>query len=158
MDFGEVRMDYGKKLQALRERIGISQVELARFLKIDKSLYGRYEKETQTIPMKHLISLANYFNISIDYLFSFNENLIYDNMHEVSDKINIGIRLKEFRKENNITQEKLAEFLHTNRSLLSNYEKGIYLISTSFLYDICKKYKVSADYLLGRIDSPKYLK
>ncbi len=150
-------MNYGIQLQLLRERIGISQVELAKYLQIDKSLYGRYEKETQTIPVKHLISLANYFDVSIDYLFGFNDST-GSKFNTSIDKINVGLRIKNFRKENNITQQKLAEYLHTNRSLLSNYEKGIYLISTSFLYDICKKYKISADYLLGRVDSPKYLK
>ena len=36
-------------------------------------------------------------------------------------------------------------------------EKGKYLISIPFLYTICKKYNISADYLLGKIDNPKYL-
>ena len=43
-------------------------------------------------------------------------------------------------------------------SMSDPYEKGKTLILTSFLYTICKKYNISADYLLGKIDEPKYLK
>ena len=68
-----------------------------------------------------------------------------------------SIRLKELRKEKKLTQVKLAQSLNTSHSVISSYEKGKTLILTSFLYTICKKYNISADYLLGKIDSPKYL-
>ena len=69
----------------------------------------------------------------------------------------IGQNLKEFRKENKITQLKLAQTLNTNQSVIANYERGRTVIATPFLYAICTKYNISADYLLGKIDSPKYL-
>ena len=74
------------------------------------------------------------------------------------DPIKVGQRLKEFHKENKITQVKLANMLNTVQPVIANYEKGKYLISIPFLYTICKKYNISADYLLGKIDNPKYLK
>ena len=61
-------------------------------------------------------------------------------------------------KENNLTQDKLAQKLNIARTIISKYEKGEFLIATHTLYTICKKYHISADYLLGRIDNPKYLK
>lgn len=64
----------------------------------------------------------------------------------------IGARIQMWRKSNKLTQEKLAKELNTNKSVICNYEKGRNLIATPFLYQICKKYHVSADYLLGRID------
>ena len=47
--------------------------------------------------------------------------------------------------------------LNTVHPVISNYESGKFLIATPFLYTICKKYNISADYLLGKIDNPKYL-
>ena len=44
------------------------------------------------------------------------------------------------------------------RSALANYERGRNVIATSFLYTICTRYNISADYLLGKINNPKYLK
>ncbi len=48
--------------------------------------------------------------------------------------------------------------LNIENGTIANYELGINLIATPFLYSICKKYNISADYLLGKIDKPKYLK
>ena len=73
-------------------------------------------------------------------------------------KYKMGERLKEFRKNNKLTQSKLAVILNTTQSVIADYERGRYLIATPFLYTICKKYNISADYLLGKIDNPKYLK
>lgn len=70
----------------------------------------------------------------------------------------MGYRLKNIRKENKLTQDKLAKKLNTNQSVIANYERGRTIISTSFLYTICKEYKVSADYLLGKTNEPKNLK
>ena len=43
--------------------------------------------------------------------------------------------------------------------IIEEYKKNNceFLIATPFLYTICKKYNISADYLLGKIDNPKYL-
>ena len=62
-----------------------------------------------------------------------------------------------FRKENKVTQVKLATILNTVQPVIANYEKGKFLIATPFLYTICKKYNISADYLLGKINEPQEL-
>ena len=57
-----------------------------------------------------------------------------------------------------MTQKKLALILNTTYSNIAFYEKGRNFIATPFLYQICHKYHISADYLLGKINEPKYLK
>ena len=151
-------MNYGIQIRMLRERTGITQKELANYLGIDAKLYSHYETEDRIIPCKHLYAISNYFQVSIDYLFNFSKNKDYkESVSHDLDKITIGIRLKELRKEKHLTQSKLASILHTTQSVIAEYESGKNLIATPFLYDICKKYNISADYLLGRIDNPKYL-
>ena len=151
-------MIYGNNLKQLRERIGISQKSLAELLNVTRPAYTQYESEYNIIPLKHLNTLCNYFNVSLDYIFNFNNEKNYPNSKNEIDKTLAGKRLKEFRKENNLTQEKLAKKLNTTHSVIADYEKGRFLISTSFIYYICSNYKISADYLLGKTDSPKYLK
>lgn len=149
-------MNYGQKIRELREERDLKLYNIAELIKIEPDAYGLYEREYTTIPLKHLNTICDYFNVSLDYIFNFTSNKNYNNKNlnlELASK-----RLKEFRKENKLTQDKLANILSISRSLLSKYESGKNLISTSFLYDICKKYNISADYLLGKIDEPKYLK
>ena len=47
---------------------------------------------------------------------------------------------------------KVAKELNTTGTVICGYESGRRIIATPFLYQICHKYHVSADYLLGRID------
>ena len=148
---------YGKRLKEIRERLGIYQKDLAKLLNVQRSAYTQYELEYNTIPCVHLNTLANYFNVSIDYLFMLSNKKNYNNTLSEIDKAKSGMRLKELRKENKLSQEKLATLLNTTHSVIAEYERGKFLINTSFLYTICKKYNISADYLLGKIDSPKYL-
>ncbi len=141
-------MIYKEKLKQLKEEYGLKQEELAEILNLTRGGYSHYENEQELMPIKHLITLADYFQISLDYLFSFSEKKKFS-YNKTNEKI-AGTRLKTWRKENKITQEKLAKILNTNRSVIANYERGRNYIATPFLYTICKKYNVSADYLLGR--------
>ncbi|MCM1052756.1 MAG: transcriptional regulator [Ruminococcus sp.] len=151
-------MIYSEKLREIREENNLKLQDISKILGIDASVYGKYEREYILIPIKYLNDICNYFNISIDYIFDFTNSLNYINSTKDIDKKLSGTRLKDFRKENNLTQAKLAELLNTVHPVITNYENGKNLIATPFLYTICNKYHISADYLLGKIDSPKYLK
>jgi len=151
-------MIYGEKLKQLREENNdITQENLRKVIDVSKQAYSNFEKEYTIIPIKHLNTLCNYFNVSLDYVFSFSNVKSYNNSKNDIDLKIVSLRLKEFRKDNKLTQEKLAEFLKVVKGTIGNYESARALIATPFLYEICKKYKISADYLLGKIDSPKYL-
>ena len=152
-----IKMNYGQKIKELRERNGITQKELSRYLGIDAKLYSHYETEDRIIPCKHLYAISLYFNVSLDYLFEFTNMSSYKSSKKKINKVLSGERLRNLRKENKITQDKLAKILNVSRSTIAEYERGTNLIATPFLYTICKKYNISADYLLGKIDSPKYL-
>ena len=144
-------------IKKIREENNKTQEEVAQLLKISRSSYAMWESGNEIFPIKRLIDFCNIFNISIDFIFGLNNTPTYETISEYKKEISIT-RLKEFRKENKLTQEKLANILNTNKSVICGYEKGRYIIATPFLYTICKKYNISADYLLGKTDNPKYLK
>lgn len=150
-------MNYSKILKMLRENRNLTNIEMGKLLNISDSMYSRYEKQNQIIPIKHLDTLCNYFNVSMDYLFEFTDIKNYKNSDSINLEKSVN-RLKEFRKENKITQINLAKMLNVANGTIANYECGRNFIATPFLYEICSKYKISADYLLGKIDNPKYLK
>ena len=150
-------MLYNKRLEYLRERNGLTQERISSYINLDSGTYSHYEKEELLMPIKHLNTLAEHFNVSIDYLFEFTNINNYKKSNNINKEVS-GKRLKEFRKEKNLTQEKLAKILNISRTTITEYERGTNIIATPFLYTICKKYNISADYLLGKTDSPKYLK
>ncbi len=150
-------MIYRDKLKQIRERFGVTQVSLAKKLNVSKSCYSQYEQEKDTMPLKHLITVVNTLNVSLDFIFELNDSLQYDTNHDVNLKLS-GLRLKELRKNNHLTQEELAKKLNIAKSMIGAYEHGEYFISTHALYALCKKFNISADYLLGKIDNPIYFK
>ena len=145
-------MNIGTILKNLREENNLTQEQLADILHINRVQYCQYENDYFNIPIKHIISIADYYNISLDYLFGISKAKNNSVKYTIANKSLSGIRLKEFRKEHKFTQEKLAEMLNTTHSNVGFYEKGRNFIATPFLYQVCHKYHVSADYLLGRID------
>lgn len=151
-------MEYNLNLNLIRNEHKLTQDEVAKTLGITRTVYTKYENGYELIPIKYLINFANYFDVSIDFLLGLNHSNKKLQYNQNIDFKLIGSKLKDWRKENKLTQEKLAKVLNTNKSVICNYEKGRYLIATPFLYQICHQYHVSADYLLGRIDEPKYLK
>lgn len=73
-------MIYKSRLKELREEKDIRQLELTKILNIDNSLFAKYEKEYYLIPIKHLNTLCNYFNCSLDYIFGFKDVFQYENV------------------------------------------------------------------------------
>lgn len=59
---------YFRRLRDLREDHDMKQVDVASYLGIAQTVYSRYERGFQTIPIEHLIKLADLYNVSTDYI------------------------------------------------------------------------------------------
>ena len=59
---------YFRRLRDMREDADLKQEEIAKYLGIQQTVYSRYERGFQTIPLEHLIKLADYYKVSLDYL------------------------------------------------------------------------------------------
>ena len=57
-----------KRIKDLREDNDKFQKDIAQLLGISQQYYSEYEKGNRTIPINHLITLAKYYNTSIDYI------------------------------------------------------------------------------------------
>ena len=62
-----------KRLKDLREDHDKCQKDIANILGISQQYYSEYEKGNRTIPIQHLITLAKYYNTSIDYIVGLTE-------------------------------------------------------------------------------------
>ncbi|MBO4962524.1 MAG: helix-turn-helix transcriptional regulator [Clostridia bacterium] len=63
-----------------------------------------------------------------------------------------AIRLKELRKEKNLSQQKMAEMLNIKQQSYIRYEQDTSEPSYDMLVIIAKFFNVSTDYLLGLED------
>ena len=140
------------KIKDLRDDYDLNQVKMAEIIGVSKSNYARWETDENIIPLKHLNSVCNYFNVSMDYMVGLSNDQNYKNINKKLNKELIGKRLKTFRNENNLSQEVLAKEINTSHSTISAYETGKTMLLTAFAYDIAKKYNISMDWLCGRID------
>lgn len=60
--------DFGKNLRTLRESAGIGQVKLAADLGVSKGIISLWENGKREPTLSSLFALAQYFDVSIDYL------------------------------------------------------------------------------------------
>ena len=57
-----------RRLRDLREDNDLSQSDVASILEISQTVYSRYERGYQTIPLEYLIKLSKHYHVSLDYL------------------------------------------------------------------------------------------
>ena len=61
-------MDFGKKLRELRKEGNVGQKELAGYLNVSISTISNYENNVHSPDLDTLCKLADFFQVSIDYL------------------------------------------------------------------------------------------
>ena len=57
-----------EKLRGLREDNDLTQSEVAAVLGTSQTMYARYERGANEMPIHHLVTLCKFYNISADYL------------------------------------------------------------------------------------------
>lgn len=65
---------YFQRLKDLREDKDMKQVQIAELLGIQQTVYSRYERGMQNIPLEHLLFLADYYKVSTDYILGRTDN------------------------------------------------------------------------------------
>ena len=65
------------------------------------------------------------------------------------------MRLKDLREDSDLTQEKLASFLHIKQSTYSQYENGRRQIPLEILVALARYYNTSTDYILELTDEKR---
>ncbi len=61
----------------------------------------------------------------------------------------VSSRLKELRKNNNLTQEQMAKYMGVDQSLITKIENGTRVLSVTMIDKLCSLFGCTEDYLLG---------
>ena len=64
--------------------------------------------------------------------------------------------IRDLREDHDLTQQKVADFLHVAQRTYSQYELGNLPLPIECLIKLCEFYHKSADYILGLSDCGRY--
>ena len=59
---------YTRRIRDIREDNDLTQQQIAEILGTSQTMYARYERGANELPIRHLIRLAEYYRLSTDYL------------------------------------------------------------------------------------------
>ena len=58
---------FQERLRGLREDNDLTQSQVAQILGTSQTMYARYERGANELPIRHLVTLCRRYNISADY-------------------------------------------------------------------------------------------
>ena len=61
-------MMYIRRIRDLREDHDMTQQQVADYLGTSQTMYARYERGANEMPIRHLISLCKLYHVSADYI------------------------------------------------------------------------------------------
>ena len=61
-------LTYLERLRGLREDNDLTQSQVAAVLGTSQTMYARYERGANELPLRHFITLCKFYNVSADYL------------------------------------------------------------------------------------------
>lgn len=125
-----------------REELEMTQEELGYVFGVSSSTVAGWENNHDTMPLSKLVKFSNFYKFSIDYI----TGLTRDNNYFPIDKLDkkkIGSKLKDIRTKLGLTQQQIADECMISQTTYSNYEQGLYLITSLTLYTICLKHNLS---------------
>ena len=66
-------MEYVRILRDLREDADKTQTQIAEVLGTSQTMYARYERGANELPLRHLVTLCRYYKVSADYFLGFSD-------------------------------------------------------------------------------------
>lgn len=78
---------FEERLRELRESKGLTQIQLSNNLNLSNSIIATYELGKKEPSLYHLILIADYFNVSMDYLVGRDEEIYGEKIYKPLEKL-----------------------------------------------------------------------
>lgn len=78
-----------RRIKDLREDSDKTQQQIADYIGTSQTMYARYERGATELPLRHLISLCEYYNVSADYILGFSNKKVTIELSTKKPKRNI---------------------------------------------------------------------
>ncbi|WP_308779768.1 helix-turn-helix domain-containing protein [uncultured Clostridium sp.] len=140
----EVKVMLGDKIKELRIKKGLTQQKLADATGISRSAIAMVEKNKQGLGKENLITMSNFFGVTVDYLLSDDVKVDVNSIHN-----KLGDKIKKLRKERNLTQVQLAKAIGIAQSTIGMIESNKRPAGRETLIKLAEFFNVTVDYLLS---------
>ena len=142
-------MQNGVLISQLRTARGLSQLDVARRLKVTLTSYKLYEGGIRPMKIQELNMLSNYFKVSFNTLLGLSKNLNEFGPFDLDYKY-LRFSLKYVRRIHRVTQKELAREFQISVPMISYYEKHPESLKADYLLKFAKRFHVSVDYICGK--------
>ncbi|PET77570.1 transcriptional regulator [Bacillus sp. AFS001701] len=115
-------MTFGRRLARLRNSRSLTQTQLADILNAGKSTIAMYEKDKRQPSLEVLMSIADYFDVTVDYLLKGDQILEASDfgIEEKREPTKLNILLTEDSKEEDSKEEDLTDEI---KDFIDRYNK-----------------------------------
>jgi len=143
-------MYYYSRVREVREDFDMSQKQAAAILKISPQQYQLYESGKREMPMHLFIKLADYYEVSIDYLAGIDKNDYNEYLTKQKEISYYYQKIRDIREDNDMNQQQVADILGITRQQYQLYESGKREMPMHHFITLAEHYGVTIDYLVGR--------
>ena len=143
-------MYYYSRVREVREDFDMSQKQAAAILKISPQQYQLYESGKREMPMHLFIKLADYYEVSIDYLAGIDKNDYNEYLTKQKEISYFYQKIRDIREDNDMNQQQVADILGITRQQYQLYESGKREMPMHHFITLAEHYGVTIDYLVGR--------
>ncbi|HID9510937.1 helix-turn-helix domain-containing protein [Clostridioides sp. ZZV14-6150] len=88
-----IELDFGDRIKQLRENMNLSREELSNKINISYSALSKYETNNRFPDKVTLNKIADFFDVSTDYLLGRNKNISNEEDEEVKELVDIIYKL-----------------------------------------------------------------
>jgi len=143
-------MDYLKQfvenLSELMEEKELTYRKLSQAVGINKSTISCWKNFANTVSLKHLIALADYFQCSIDFLLGRSGTYL---PFTICPPVPLSRRIREIMKEKGYTRYRFVKETRFEEGHIYKWDKGS-VPQLPTLVELADLFGCSMDYLIGR--------
>lgn len=140
-----------KKLREVREDFDMSQKQVAQILEITSQQYQLYESGKREMPTHLFIKLAEYYEVTTDYLVGRSNDDYSDYVSEKQKTLSYYYqKIRDIREDKDLYQHQVSDLLGITRQQYQLYESGKREMPMHLFIKLADYYEVTIDYLVGR--------
>lgn len=138
----------GSRITSERERLGLTQAELASKVNVSQKSISKYERSERRPTYETLMKMADLFGVSVDYLLG-KSNDKNSTVKSNSVSISSAEALKKCVQRTGLSYPEISKRLGISQDLLEDYMSGSIAPPYNILISLSDICEVSTDCLLG---------